>query len=256
MLFIALIYNLVFAYAYAYNLWQDHTHYDINEIIQYENRLYKCRISHTSVVNWYPSIYTLALWEPTEQTEPIEQTQSTQQRRVTKTITKTVTKPSVYKQVEQKTETEQQLSEQKPETEIQPQRSEIKKVEPQRSETTTTSIATYYFRIGEDIQGCPAVQSFDDGNFYGPCNGGQGARYTTQSKYWVAIRHAREHCGKTIVANYNGNQIELVVMDSCPGCEMDNHLDMSLEALVELTGSKEHACSIGRSLPIITWYFK
>ena len=44
-------------------------------------------------------------------------------------------------------------------------------------------------------------------------------------------------------------------MDECPGCHIDNHVDMSLEALVELTGSKDIACAINNSSPKIYWYF-
>jgi hypothetical protein len=40
-------------------------------------------------------------------------------------------------------------------------------------------------------------------------------------------------------------------MDECPSC--DNKIDMGLEALIELTGSKENACSINQQLPDIKW---
>jgi hypothetical protein len=43
-------------------------------------------------------------------------------------------------------------------------------------------------------------------------------------------------------------------MDECPACKEYNHVDMSLDALIELTGSKENACAINRGLPMITWY--
>jgi hypothetical protein len=42
-------------------------------------------------------------------------------------------------------------------------------------------------------------------------------------------------------------------MDECPACKEDNHVDMGLDALIELTGSKEVACSINRPIPMITW---
>jgi len=119
-----------------------------------------------------------------------------------------------------------------------------------------TSKATFYFRVGENVQGCPDVQTFNDGNRYGPCseNGEQGVKYTGNSKYWVAIANAGSRCGDTITVNYGGNSLQLKVMDECPACAIDNHVDMSLEALIELTGSKENACAINTVLPMITWY--
>ena len=48
--------------------------------------------------------------------------------------------------------------------------------------------------------------------------------------------------------------MNLQVMDNCPGCAEDNHVDMSLDALIELTGSKQSACAINTVLPIITWF--
>jgi hypothetical protein len=119
-----------------------------------------------------------------------------------------------------------------------------------------TSKATFYFRVGENVQGCPDVQTFNDGNRYGPCseNGEQGVKYTENSKYWVAIANAGSRCGDTITVNYGGNSLQLKVMDECPACAIDNHVDMSLEALIELTGSKDNACAINTVLPMITWY--
>jgi hypothetical protein len=98
---------------------------------------------------------------------------------------------------------------------------------------------TFYFRVGPDVHGCPKVQSFQDGKSYGPCGvNGQGNKYSKNSTYWVAIRNAAPHCGKEIVAEdeESGRKVSLVVMDSCPACETDNHLDMSLEALIQLSG--------------------
>jgi hypothetical protein len=117
----------------------------------------------------------------------------------------------------------------------------------------TTSKATFYFRVGPDVEGCPAVQTFNDGMSYGPCNGNQGVKYTSESKYWAAIKNASGRCGETITVNYNGKSMNLKVMDECPGCGEDNHVDMGLDALIELTGSKESACAIGTTQPIITW---
>ena len=119
-----------------------------------------------------------------------------------------------------------------------------------------TSIATYYFRVGNDVPGCAPVQNFDDGNSYGPCNGNQGVKYTSDSKYWVAINGAKEYCGKQIRVNYEGNSLDLTIMDECPGCGADDSkIDVGIEALIELTKSKEVACSIGRLQPEVTWDF-
>ena len=119
-----------------------------------------------------------------------------------------------------------------------------------------SSKATFYFRVGDDVSGCPTVQTFNDGMSYGPCkgeDGSSGVKYTSNSKYWAAIANASSRCGDTITVSYNGNSIQLKVMDECPACREDNHVDMSLDALIELTGSKEAACSINRPMPIITW---
>ena len=43
-------------------------------------------------------------------------------------------------------------------------------------------------------------------------------------------------------------------MDECPSCHIYNHIDMSLEALIELTGSKDKACAINNDLPKVSWY--
>lgn len=126
----------------------------------------------------------------------------------------------------------------------------------QNNPSSKTSIPTYYFRVGPDVEGCAPVQNFDDGISYGPCNGNQGVKYTAESKYWVAINDAKEYCGKQIRVNYQGNSLDLTVMDECPGCGADNSkIDVGLEALVELTMSKEVACSIGRTQPEVTWDF-
>ena len=91
---------------------------------------------------------------------------------------------------------------------------------------------------------------------YGPCNGNQGVKYTYASKYWVAINGAKDYCGQQIRVNYEGNTIDLTIMDECPGCGVDNtKIDVGLESLIELTGSKEVACSIGRLQPEVTWDF-
>jgi hypothetical protein len=117
------------------------------------------------------------------------------------------------------------------------------------------TIATFYFRRFSDLLGCPPVQTFQDNNYYGPCN----VSYTNSSTYWVAISGASTHCGKQIQATFSNTSfrktVVLTVADECIACANDNHLDMSLEALVELTGSVENACSIHKPLPRISWSF-
>ena len=117
--------------------------------------------------------------------------------------------------------------------------------------STTSTFATYYFRMGSDVPMCVPVQNFNTGNIYGSC----GQPYGAQSKYWVAIANGGNYCGRQILATYNGNSITLTVMDTCPACQSDNHLDMGLEALIELTGSATAACAINQPLPQISWRF-
>ena len=116
--------------------------------------------------------------------------------------------------------------------------------------------ASFYFRVGNDEPGCPKVQTFNDGKSYGPCNNGNGVKYNgdSETKYWVAIKNAELYCGQTITISYQTNSIKLKVMDKCPSCS-DYDLDMSLDALIELTGSVEKACSINTTPPIISWDF-
>jgi hypothetical protein len=115
----------------------------------------------------------------------------------------------------------------------------------------TSSVATFYFRVGDDQPGCPTVQTFNDGNIYGPCN----AKYGASSKYWAAIKNGGQHCGEQITVSYGGKNLVLTVMDECPGCGSDNHVDMSLDALIELAGSVNVACAINTVQPQITWGF-
>ena len=126
-----------------------------------------------------------------------------------------------------------------------------------RNKTFVNTIATFYFRTGPDLPGCPKVQTFNDNTRYGPCNFNKtyGVKYTKDSKYWVAIKNAKSHCGKNIIVYYNNRNIILKIMDECPGCYKDNHLDMSLDALVQLTGSKENTCAIHKPSPRISWKF-
>ena len=113
---------------------------------------------------------------------------------------------------------------------------------------------TFYFRINNDIPGCAPVQNFNDGFAYGPCNNGQGVFYNNDSKYWVAINGTKSHCGKQIKVNYQGTTLILTVQDECPRCG-NSKIDMSLEALIELTGSVDIACSINRPQPRVSWEF-
>jgi hypothetical protein len=149
----------------------------------------------------------------------------------------------------------QSLPKQEPQTQ---QSQQVQKPDPQPvSQQGQYSKATFYFRVGPDVDGCPAVQTFNDGMSYGPCrsdDGSQGVKYTSESKYWAAIANASSRCGDYITVNYNGNSLQLRIMDECPGCSSDNHVDMSLDALIELTGSKEAACAINSVQPMITWY--
>jgi hypothetical protein len=133
-------------------------------------------------------------------------------------------------------------------TQLPPQPPPIQQI-PSSGQVST--IGTYYFRVGGDQPGCPPVQTFNDGNIYGPCS----VQYGAQSKYWVAIKNGGQHCGEKITAYSGSKSIVLTVMDECPGCGSDNHLDMSLEALVELTGSVESACAINTVQPRLTWSF-
>jgi hypothetical protein len=129
------------------------------------------------------------------------------------------------------------------------------KNEPMKTGGFINGKATFYFRTGEDQVGCPNVQTFNDNNRYGPCNldGNSGVLYNSRSKYWVAIKNVYNHCGKMITVYYNNNSINLTVIDECPLC--GNNIDMSLDALIELTGSKEAACAINMPLPDIKWKF-
>ena len=118
------------------------------------------------------------------------------------------------------------------------------------------SLATFYFRIGPNRSECPRVQTFQNNMSYGPCNFGKrlGVKYNKSSKYWVAIKNAKSFCGRNIIVKHNTRSIILKIMDECPSC-IQNRIDMSLDALIELTGSKQKACAINRRLPRISWNF-
>ncbi len=115
----------------------------------------------------------------------------------------------------------------------------------------TSSVATFYFRVEGDQPGCPTLQTFNDGNIYGPCS----VQYGALSKYWVAIKNGGQHCNEQITASYGDKVLVLTVMDECPACGVDNHVDMSLDALIELTGSVNAACAINTEQPRIMWRF-
>lgn len=147
-----------------------------------------------------------------------------------------------------------QQSQPQPQPQSQPQSQPQPQPQPQpqsQLQSLTTSKATYYFRVGDDKPGCPSVQTFSDGNIYGPCN----AKYGSESKYWAAIADSDKHCGKKIIVSYGNRNLILTVMDSCSVCSADNHVDMSLDALIELTGSVNAACAINTVLPEIKWSF-
>jgi hypothetical protein len=122
------------------------------------------------------------------------------------------------------------------------------------SVVTASTAPSFYFVTGSIPAGCPSVQTFQDGQSYGPCNGGQGVKYSSASKYWAATYDAASHCGDTITMTYQGKSIQLVVMDQCPGCG-DGHVDMGLDALIELTGSAEVACAINLPLAQVEWSY-
>ena len=179
--------------------------------------------------------------QPKQQAEKQQPKQQAEQQQPKKQAEKQAEKQQAEKQQAEKQQPKQQAEKQQP------------KQQNNGGGLQTTSKATFYFRVGPDVEGCPTVQSFNDGMSYGPCNGNKGVKYTSESKYWAAIKNASGRCGETITVNYNGKSMNLKVMDECPGCAEDNHVDMSLDALIELTGSKEAACAISTTQPIITW---
>jgi chitin-binding protein len=44
--------------------WARNTAYRTGDVVTYQGARYTCRQSHTSLITWEPSIYTLALWMP------------------------------------------------------------------------------------------------------------------------------------------------------------------------------------------------
>ena len=78
---------------------------------------------------------------------------------------------------------------------------------------TFFTIITFYFRINDDISGCPGVQNFKDN--YGSCN----QIYTNYSKYWVAINNGKDYCGEKIFVSFENstfsNNLTLTIMDRC-----------------------------------------
>jgi hypothetical protein len=127
------------------------------------------------------------------------------------------------------------------------------------STASASTAPSFYFTTNQTPAAprCPAVQTFNDGNRYGPCDtydGKQGVLYGPQSKYWAATFDGGSHCGETIVMTYQGKTMKLMVMDQCPGCG-DGHVDMGLDALIELTGSAEAACAIDRPPVQVEWSY-
>lgn len=116
---------------------------------------------------------------------------------------------------------------------------------------------TYYFSTALTPPApCAPLAPLDPAYRFGPCSSGgvPGVLYGPHAKYYAAIAGGASHCGEAITMTYNGNSVQLVVMDECPGCT-DGHVDMSFDALMELTGSEVQACAIG-ILPItVEWSF-
>jgi hypothetical protein len=118
----------------------------------------------------------------------------------------------------------------------------------------TVAKPTFYFRVGQLPKGCPPVQSVNKEFKNAKTACGQNLR--SAGKYGVAIHNGKSHCGKEIVASYKGKSVKLTVVDACPGCAGDNHLDMSLDALQELFGGKTSlTCAINTVTPKISWKF-
>jgi hypothetical protein len=76
----------------------------------------------------------------------------------------------------------------------------------------------------------------------------------TQSTGWL-FTTALNIAERPSLPTTTAKKLPLVVMDVCPGCQSDNHVDMGLEALIELTGSVKNACAIDRPPAKITWDF-
>jgi hypothetical protein len=75
----------------------------------------------------------------------------------------------------------------------------------------------------------------------------------TQSTGWLfttALNIADRH-----YCELQWQKLPSVVIDVCPGYQRDIHVDMGLEALIELTGSVKNACAIDRPPAKITWDF-
>jgi chitinase len=46
--------------------WKVNCSYKVGDLITYNHRSFKCRNTHTSQIDWFPSVYTLSLWLPTD----------------------------------------------------------------------------------------------------------------------------------------------------------------------------------------------
>lgn len=119
------------------------------------------------------------------------------------------------------------------------------------------STPTFYYRISDKLpnERCPNVQRADVEfkNAYTSC----GLLLSDVGKYGAAISGGSNHCGKKIqVKSDSGKTLTLTVVDTCPACDKDNHVDISLDALVELfDGDSTKACGIDRTVPQISWNF-
>ncbi|KAI8908385.1 hypothetical protein EDD86DRAFT_207469 [Gorgonomyces haynaldii] len=108
---------------------------------------------------------------------------------------------------------------------------------------------TFYFNVGASGGSCPSSPNLSSGGVFSAC----GNQYNSGSKYWAAIKGSYGHCGESLIMTYQGRSITLEVRDECPGCG-DGHVDMSLDALVELTGSYDAACAVNRMPVVVDWY--
>ena len=113
---------------------------------------------------------------------------------------------------------------------------------------------TFYYRVGDLPSGCVPVQSVF--NEFRGAHAACGQTMETVGRYGVAIANGGAHCGKQILASHGGRSVTLTVVDSCPACESDNHLDMSVDALHELFGGDNTlTCAINTVTPNIDWRF-
>lgn len=115
---------------------------------------------------------------------------------------------------------------------------------------------TYFFRESPlpDSRCAPVQSRFEE---FADTAAACGQTYRNINKYGVAIANGKQFCGREIIVAFGGKQLTLTVVDQCPGCEVDNHLDMSLEAMHELfDGDAKKTCALDSITPNIEWWFK